>query len=47
MKSKNAKKTIRAVAAATGVVAILLVPTGCSTAAGGTGGGGLITIGGL
>jgi hypothetical protein len=44
MKSKNAKKTIRAVAAATGVVAMLLLGTGCSTAAGGTGGSGLLGV---
>jgi hypothetical protein len=36
MKGKSAKKTVKAVAAAAGVAAVLLLP-GCSTAAGGTG----------
>jgi hypothetical protein len=36
MKGKSAKKTVKAVAAAAGVAAVLLLP-GCSTAAGGVG----------
>ena len=36
MKGKSTKKTVKAVAAAAGVAAVLLLP-GCSTAAGGTG----------
>jgi len=44
MKPKT-KRTLRAAAAITGLVAVLLLPTGCTTASGGAGGGGLITIG--
>jgi hypothetical protein len=36
MKANNTKKTVKAIAAAAGVAAVLLLP-GCSTAAGGTG----------
>jgi hypothetical protein len=36
MKGKSTKKSVKAVAAAAGVAAVLLLP-GCSTAAGGTG----------
>jgi hypothetical protein len=36
MKGKSTRKTVKAVAAAAGVAAVLLLP-GCSTAAGGTG----------
>lgn len=37
MKSTRTTKTLRAIAAATGAVALLLAATGCSTAVGGTG----------
>ena len=48
MKGKSTKKTVKAVAAAAGVAAVLLLP-GCSTAAGGTGAPVIppITIGGI
>jgi hypothetical protein len=50
MKGKSTKKSVKAVAAAAGVAAVLLLP-GCSTAAGGTGGtlGGTLggTVGGV
>jgi hypothetical protein len=42
MKSQSTKKTLKASAAALGVAAMLILPTGCSTAAGGAGGGGLV-----
>nr|BBX78042.1 hypothetical protein MFLOJ_18290 [Mycobacterium florentinum] len=44
MKSMTAKKTLKVAAAAAGLVAVMLVPTGCSTAVGGTGGSGGLTI---
>jgi hypothetical protein len=37
MKAKRTIKTLKAAAAATGVAAVLLLPTGCASAAGGTG----------
>ncbi|CDO87698.1 hypothetical protein BN973_02054 [Mycobacterium triplex] len=42
MKSQSTKKTLKASAAALGVAAMLILPTGCSTAAGGAGGGGVL-----
>ncbi|MEZ0350876.1 hypothetical protein [Mycobacterium sp. pR1184] len=44
MTSITAKKAFKVAAAAAGLVAVLLVPTGCSTAVGGTGGNGGLTI---
>lgn len=44
MKATSTKKTVKAVAAAAGVAAVLLLP-GCSTAAGGTGAP-LVSVGG-
>jgi len=42
MKGKNGKKTLKTVLAATGVAAMVLLPTGCASAVGGAGGGGVI-----
>jgi hypothetical protein len=39
MKGKNGKKTLKTVLAATGVAAMVLLPTGCATAATGGSGG--------
>ena len=44
MKARNTKKTLKAVAAAAGVIAVLVVPTGCASA--GAGSGGLLNTGG-
>ncbi|WP_082968337.1 hypothetical protein [Mycobacterium scrofulaceum] len=38
MKAKSTMKTLKSVAAATGVAAVLLLPTGCASAAAGSGG---------
>ncbi|SPM37768.1 Mycobacterium rhizamassiliense ORFan [Mycobacterium rhizamassiliense] len=38
----HTKKTLKNTAAAIGVAAMVLLPTGCASAAGGAGGGGLI-----
>ncbi|BAX91637.1 hypothetical protein [Mycobacterium shigaense] len=38
----HTKKTLKTAAAAVGVAAMVLLPTGCATAAGGAGGGGVI-----
>lgn len=38
MKAKSTMKTLKTVAAATGVAAVLLLPTGCASAAAGSGG---------
>jgi hypothetical protein len=44
--AKSTKRTLKVAAVVAGLVAVLLVPTGCSTAMGGTGGGGPgVTIG--
>jgi hypothetical protein len=42
MKGQHGKKTLKTVLAATGVAAMVLLPTGCASAAGGAGGGGVI-----
>lgn len=48
MKAKGTKKTLKAVAAAVGVAAVLFVPTGCTlTVAPGTGGGSGGILGGI
>jgi hypothetical protein len=38
----HTKKTLKTTAAAVGVAAMVLLPTGCASAAGGAGGGGVI-----
>jgi hypothetical protein len=38
MKSTKTKKTLKAVAAALGVVTVLVLPTGCASSAAGSGG---------
>jgi hypothetical protein len=45
MTGTRTKKTLKTAAAAVGVAAMVLLPTGCAEAAG-TGGGGLVTVGG-
>ncbi|MCV7167638.1 hypothetical protein [Mycobacterium stomatepiae] len=40
----TAKKALNVAAATAGLVAVMLVPTGCSTAVGGTGGSGGLSI---
>ncbi|WAC90078.1 hypothetical protein [Mycobacterium sp. Aquia_213] len=40
----TSKKALKVAAAAVGLVAVMLVPSGCSTAVGGTGGNGGLTI---
>jgi hypothetical protein len=44
MKSMTVKKALKVAASAAGLVAVLLIPTGCSTAVGGTGGNGGLTV---
>jgi hypothetical protein len=46
MKGKFGQKTLKSVVAAVGVVTMVLLPTGCATAAGGGGGAGIGTGGG-
>ncbi|SPM38004.1 Mycobacterium numidiamassiliense ORFan [Mycobacterium numidiamassiliense] len=45
MKGKFGPKTLKTVAAAAGITAMVLLPTGCATAAGGGGGAGIGTGG--
>jgi hypothetical protein len=47
MNAKSAKRTLKVAAVVAALVAALLLPTGCMTASGGTGGGPGVTIGGL
>ncbi len=42
MKEKSTRKTLKVAAATVGVATMVLLPTGCATAAGGAGGGGVI-----
>ncbi len=44
MKAKNTMKTLKAAAAAAGLITVLVVPTGCATSAAGS--GGLVNTGG-
>jgi hypothetical protein len=44
MKSMTVKKALKVAASAAGLIAVLLVPTGCSTAVGGTGGSGGLSV---
>lgn len=44
MTSMTVKKALKVAAVAAGLVAVMLVPAGCSTAVGGAGGNGGLTI---
>lgn len=46
MKGNFGKKTLKTVAATAGLTVMVLLPTGCATAAGGGGGAGIGTGGG-